>query len=210
MTEAAVTATAGAATATTDSHERIVQVARRLFGERGYTAVTIRAVASEAGVSPALVMKVAGSKEGLFALATPTEPTPLADDLPLAGLGEHLVRRMVRRRDEDTAEPWLRALYLLLDAPDPAAVRTEFRERILSRFPHRDAWPPESARHVDELACLLVGLAAGLRTFRLFDPRSTDLDAVVAEYGAIVQRVLDRLDGAEREGRTEPLNPRSA
>ena len=178
----------------TDSHERIVQVARRLFGERGYTAVTIRAVASEAGVSPALVMKVAGSKEGLFALATPTEPTPLAPDVPLDGLGEQLVRRMIQRREDDAAEPWLRALYLLLDAPDPEGVRAEFRERVSARFTHRETSPRESTRHVDELACLLVGLAAGLRTFRLFDPRSTDLDAVVAEYGAIVQRVLDRLE----------------
>ena len=63
-----------------------------------------------------------------------------------------------------------------------------------ARFTHRETSPRESTRHVDELACLLVGLAAGLRTFRLFDPRSTDLDAVVAEYGAIVQRVLDRLE----------------
>ena len=178
----------------TDSHERIVQAARRLFGERGYTAVTIRAVASEAGVSPALVMKVAGSKEGLFALATPTEPTPLAPDVPLDGLGEQLVRRMIQRREDDAAEPWLRALYLLLDAPDPEGVRAEFRERVSARFTHRETSPRESTRHVDELACLLVGLAAGLRTFRLFDPRSTDLDAVVAEYGAIVQRVLDRLE----------------
>ena len=178
----------------TDSHERIVQVARRLFGERGYTAVTIRAVASEAGVSPALVMKVAGSKEGLFALATPTEPTPLAPDVPLDGLGEQLVRRMIQRREDDAAEPWLRALYLLLDAPDPEGVRAEFRERMFAGFTHRETSPRESTRHVDELACLLVGLAAGLRTFRLFDPRSTDLDAVVAEYGAIVQRVLDRLE----------------
>ncbi|MCA1783537.1 MAG: TetR/AcrR family transcriptional regulator [Intrasporangiaceae bacterium] len=193
-----------------DSRERIIQVARRLFGERGYTAVTIRAVASEADVSPALVMKVAGSKEGLFALATPTEPTPLGADVPVEGLGEHLVRRMLQRREEDAAEPWLRAVYLLLDAPDPAAVRAEFRERILTRFPHSaTASTSEGARYVDELACLLLGLAAGLRTFRLFDPQSTDLEAVAVEYGAIVQQVLDRLAAAVKEGRTEPLNPHS-
>ncbi|AXH95206.1 hypothetical protein DV701_02770 [Ornithinimicrobium avium] len=33
--------------------------------------MTIREVAAQAGVSPALVMKVAGSKEQLWALATP-------------------------------------------------------------------------------------------------------------------------------------------
>ena len=185
----------------TDSRERILQAARRLFGERGYTAVTIRAVASEAGVSPALVMKVAGSKKGLFTLATPDEPTPLAPDVPLAGLGEHLVRRMLRRRDEDAAEPWLRAVYLLLDAPDPASVRAEFRERFLGRFVGAGAAgstgsppDPNTHRRADELACLLLGLATGLRTFRLLDPATTDLEAVAVEYGAIVQRLIDRLE----------------
>ena len=195
-----------ATSAPADSRERILLAARRLFGERGYTAVTIRAVASEAGVSPALVMKVAGSKEGLFALATPDEPTPLAPDVPHDGLGEQLVRPMLRRRDEDAAEPWLRAVYLLLDAPDPEAVRAEFRERVLGRFvgPGRrsdtedtedteDAEDAEVERVVDELACLLLGLATGLRTFRLLDPATTDLEAVVSEYGAIVQRLIDRL-----------------
>ena len=183
--------------ASTDSRERILQVARRLFGERGYTAVTIRAVASEADVSPALVMKVAGSKEGLFALATPDEPTPLAPDVPLAGLGEHLVRRMLRRRDEEAAEPWLRAVYLLLDAPDPASARAEFRERFLGRFvgagAPSNAADPDTNRRADELACLLLGLATGLRTFRLLDPATTDLEAVATEYGAIVQRLIDDL-----------------
>jgi AcrR family transcriptional regulator len=183
------------------SHETIVQTARRLFGERGYTAVTIRAVASEAGVSPALVMKVAGSKKRLYALATPGEPTPLAADVPLDGLGEHLVHRMLRRRADDDAEPWLRAVYLLLDAPDPAAVRVDFRRRFLSRFLEPSgAASADTARHADELACLLLGLATGLRTFRLLDPGSTDLDAVVTEYGALVQQVIDRLDPQDAKG----------
>ena len=179
----------------TDSPERIHQAARRLVGERGSTPVTIRAVASEAGVSPALVMKVAGSKKGLFTLATPDEPTPLAPDVPLAGLGEHLVRRMLRRRDEDAAEPWLRAVYLLLDAPNPASVRAEFRERFLGRFvgagAPSNAADPDTSRRADELACLLLGLATGLRTFRLLDPATTDLEAVAVEYGGIVQRLID-------------------
>ena len=176
------------------SHEAIVQTARRLFGERGYTAVTIRAVASEADVSPALVMKVAGSKKRLYALATPSEPTPLAADAPLDGLGEHLVQRMLRRREDDDAEPWLRAVYLLLDAPDPAAARVDFRRRFLSRF-LEPAGPgsADTERHADELACLLLGLATGRRTFRLLDPRTTDLDAVVTEYGALIQQVIDRM-----------------
>jgi AcrR family transcriptional regulator len=180
------------------SRDQVLQVARRLFGERGYAAVTIREVAAQAGVSPALVMKIGGSKEGLHALATPAEPTPLEPDTPLAGMGETLVARMLARRDQDAAEPWLRALYLLHDAPDPAAARAEFRERFLGRF----ADYPEGRRHADQAACLLIGLAAGLRAFRLLDPDVVDSEAVVREYGALLQQVIDRVPGPAPGDRT--------
>ncbi|MGC5584756.1 TetR/AcrR family transcriptional regulator [Ornithinimicrobium sp. W1665] len=172
------------------TREVVLQVARRLFGERGYATVTIREVAAQAGVSPSMVMKVAGSKEQLYALATPAEPTPLPPDVPLEGLGELLVSRLLQRRDDEAAEPWLRALYLLVEAPDPEAARAEFRDRFLRRFPTDG----EGRRHADEAACLMLGLAAGVRAFRLLDPGSTDAQAVVREYGALLQQVLDRID----------------
>lgn len=178
----------GAGTETSTTRETVLTVARRLFGERGYAAVTIRQIALDAGVSPALVMKVGGSKEQLYADATPSEPTPLDPDLPTEGLGELLVRRLLDRRAQDVAEPWLRAIYLLHDSPDPQAARAEFRERFLGRF---DADDPEVRRRADLLACTLLGLAAGARSFRLLDPATTDLEAAVTEYGALVQALLD-------------------
>ena len=47
----------------------ILDAARALFAETGFERATIRAVASRAGVDPALVMQYFGSKEGLFAAA---------------------------------------------------------------------------------------------------------------------------------------------
>lgn len=47
----------------------ILDAARVLFAEAGFERATIRAVASAAGVDPALVMQHFGSKEGLFAAA---------------------------------------------------------------------------------------------------------------------------------------------
>lgn len=173
---------------TGSSREAILQGARRLFGERGYAATTIREVAAEAGVSPALVMKTCGSKERLYADATPLEPTPIDANQPLDGLGELLVRRMLDRRTDDVAEPWLRGLYLISGAPDPAAARAEFRERMLKRFPTTDA---AGRRRADQLACLLIGLAAGSRVVRLVDPEETELGEVVREYGALAQQLID-------------------
>jgi AcrR family transcriptional regulator len=51
------------------SEEAILAAARRRFGELGYERTTIRGVASEAGVDPALVMQLFGSKEQLFTAA---------------------------------------------------------------------------------------------------------------------------------------------
>lgn len=48
----------------------ILGAAQALFAETGYERATIRAVAAQAGVDPALVMQYYGSKEGLFAAAT--------------------------------------------------------------------------------------------------------------------------------------------
>ena len=177
------------------TRQQVLEAARRLFGERGYAAVTIREIAAAAGVSPAMVMKVGGSKEQLHLDATPLEPEPLPGDVPLEGLGELLVSRMFSRRQEGRAEPWLRAIYLIADAPDPEVARAEFRERFLSRFALPEgsaATEAENRRHCDQLACLMVGLAAGTRTLHLLD-RGSDRSAVIREYGALVQQVVDRM-----------------
>jgi AcrR family transcriptional regulator len=49
------------------AHEQILEVARRLFLASGYTRVTMRAIAAEAGVDVALISYYFGSKRGLFA-----------------------------------------------------------------------------------------------------------------------------------------------
>lgn len=55
------------------SHDAIFSAAGRLFGERGYRAVTVRDIAADAGVSAALVMKLFVSKEKLYAAVRPDE-----------------------------------------------------------------------------------------------------------------------------------------
>lgn len=47
----------------------ILAAARRQFGELGYERTSIRGIASDAGIDPALVMQLFGSKELLFSAA---------------------------------------------------------------------------------------------------------------------------------------------
>ena len=66
------------ATQRRQTESRILNAARRLFSERGFELTTIRAIAADAQVDPALVMHYYGSKEELFAeaIAVTADETP--------------------------------------------------------------------------------------------------------------------------------------
>src|SRR5256885_622978 len=64
-----------------DTREAIVEAARKAFAERGYDRASIRAIATSAGVDPALVHHYFGTKDELF-LATVNAPIDPATILP--------------------------------------------------------------------------------------------------------------------------------
>lgn len=81
----------------TSSKAAILQAARSLFSELGYEGTTIRAIAREAGVDPALIHYFFASKEGVFE-AVVHSAIQVADvlgpvlDGELDGLAERLLR----------------------------------------------------------------------------------------------------------------------
>ncbi len=76
----------------------ILTAARTVFGDCGYQGTTIRAIASRAGVDPALVMQHFGSKEALFVSAAEIE-LGIDDALPgpIDDLGERLLGTLLER-----------------------------------------------------------------------------------------------------------------
>src|SRR6266545_3836915 len=90
-----------------DTREAILAAARATFADRGYDRASIRAIATSAGVDPALVHHYFGTKEELF-LATVNAPIDPREVIPeiLAGsrdeIGERLVRMFVRVWDSPT------------------------------------------------------------------------------------------------------------
>lgn len=173
------------------SRDLVLRAARRLFGERGYRSVTIREVAAEVGLSPAMVMKLVGSKDQLYADAAPMETEPYNPDVAPGRMGYELVRRVLERRDHDVAEPWARAVYLTHQAPDPEASRRSFRDTYLARVDEALGNSPGACRRAELVAAMLMGLATAVRTFRLLPAGRDDLETVVQEYGALVQTLID-------------------
>ncbi|MEC3976106.1 TetR/AcrR family transcriptional regulator [Amycolatopsis sp. H20-H5] len=80
------------------TRQRILEHARRRFARHGYAAITVKGVADAAGVSPNLITRYFGGKDGLFLAATRVE-LPVSDsfDGDRSTLGARLAASIVRR-----------------------------------------------------------------------------------------------------------------
>lgn len=80
----------------------ILAAARVRFAADGYEKATIRAVAADAHIDPAMVMRYFGSKEGLFASAAEFDlRLPDLSQVPRERLGEALIRHFLERWHAD-------------------------------------------------------------------------------------------------------------
>jgi len=137
------------------ARRQIGAAAGRLFAERGYDRTSLRAVAAEAGVDPALVTHYFGSKQRLFVEVTelPLDPAVVVAQV-LEGPPEEAGRRLAR------------LLLGVLESPDGRARMTGLVRAAASE--------PEAAAAVRQLIeTRVVGpIAAGLGSDRA-DLRAT-------------------------------------
>ena len=80
-----------------ERRQRVVDAATRLFGEHGYVATTIEAIAREAAVAPATVYQAFGTKQAI--LARILDVTIAGDAGPAALLDRDWVRQAARHPD---------------------------------------------------------------------------------------------------------------
>lgn len=172
-----------------NSRDVVLDAAQRLFAERGYPSVTIRQIAAESGLSASMVMKVGGSKAKLYEDAAPSVPAPFDPSIPREKVGEALAQRVLDRQATGTAEPWVQAVFRTADAPDPQAEREEFRAWALKHVSPLVEPGEDLESRVELLACLILGLAVGLRTQRLL--ADTEDEWIVRNYGRLIQLVSE-------------------
>ena len=79
-----------------DTRATILAAARTLFAERGFSGASIRAIAAEAGVDPALVHHYFGTKADLYAASLELPVSPMAfvawSEVPPDQIGEFMAR----------------------------------------------------------------------------------------------------------------------
>ncbi len=182
-----------------DTRKAILDAARDAFAEGGYDQASIRAIATAAGVDPALVHHYFGNKEQLF-LATVALPLNPAD----------VLSQVVAGRVEDIPERLVRAFLGVWDHPvkGPAAaavVRTalqhEWSTRLLREFlvtqilrrvvSIRNDLDPEAARLRATLAASqMLGMAIIRYVLRVEPMASAPVDQLVAALVPTLRRYI--------------------
>lgn len=202
------------------SREAILQAARHQFARHGYDKATIRGIAADAGVDPALVHHYYGTKERLFATAMrlPVVPSELiasvigtgqpgrardqGEAAPGAGkqgaaeTGARMVRAAVGVWDsEEVQASFLGLLRSALSNENAAAMLREFVTTTIIGTIAAAAGVPSSggpdARYRASLAASqMVGLAVARYVLKLEPVASATPDELAAAVGPVLQRYL--------------------
>jgi AcrR family transcriptional regulator len=178
------------------TREAITQAARRQFSELGYDRASIRSVAAEAGVDPALVVHYFGSKQRLFvaAIELPFEVGDLVERLetgPREQVGERVARFALEvLGNPDARARWTGMIRAAASDPDAADILREvLTQRIFE--PLAEALGSEDAQLRANLASSqMVGLVMARYIIAIEPLASADAETVVSAIAPTLQRYL--------------------
>jgi AcrR family transcriptional regulator len=180
-----------------DTRGQILDAARKSFADKGFGGTTIRAVAADAGVDPALVHHYFGSKDDLFlaALEIPVDPrrlVPAVFEAGVPGAGERLLRLFLSVWDDPhTRLPLLALLRASLSEEGPESLLQQGILRMVLT-PLRAALPSaEADRRVQLVLSQMVGLVVTRYLLALEPLASMPAEEVVAAVAPTLQRYLD-------------------
>ena len=177
------------------TRDRILEAARLIFGRDGYDHATIRGIAAEANINPAMVMRYYRNKETLFAAVTDFKMKMSAyAEVPKSRLGEALVRRILENWESADAGPSRRAI--LLTAMTNEAAREKFMRQyqdqyteLLKRF--------GPSKQLGAVAALIgsqvVGLLVTRYILRVPDIASQSHEYLIQEVGRTLQGYMRNL-----------------
>ena len=181
---------------TPDTREAILTEARRQFATRGYDATSLRGIAADAKVDPALLIHYFGTKEGLFTAATGL-PARLSD--LFAGLdgsdvhesADALVRGYLQVVDSDQSRNAILALVRSAVSQEKAAamLREFLTAELLSVIA---GWTdaPNAPLRAALVAAQLVGIAMLRHVVRVDPVVKASQDEIVALVAPVIEQYL--------------------
>lgn len=190
----------------------ILAAARQRFSRDGYERTTIRAVASDAGVDPSLVMRYYQNKEGLFGAAVDIDlQLPDVTGVPRDQVASLLARHFVDRWEGDLADEAITVL-LRSAVTHPAAgarMRTVFGSQVLDLVRAATQESPDSELRAGLVSSQLLGIALSRYILRLPPVANLDPDLLITYITPTISRLLDpavALDDLHPQAHEEPLH----
>ncbi len=187
---------------TSDTRERILKCARELFARNGIDKTSIRAIAADAGVDPALVHHYFGTKTQLFAAAIHIPIDPMAvigplREVPVDRIGYVLPSILLPLWDSELGKGFIATLRSILAGNDVSLVRSFLQDVIVAEVGSRVDNPPGSGRiRVQFVASQLVGVVMARYILELDPFSSLPVDQIAETIAPNLQRYLtDDLPG---------------
>ncbi|MFC4373212.1 TetR family transcriptional regulator [Nocardia halotolerans] len=179
-----------------DTKPAILDAARARFAAGGFDKTSIRAIAADADVDPALVHHYFGTKQQLFAAVVnfPVDPDPTlaaVDAAPLDELGQTIVRAVVTVWDSPAGPGVVAMVRSIFAGGDQNLARSFLLQVVLERVRARIATADDDGRaRVSLAAAQMMGVLTARKIIALEPLASMPIDAVVAAVGPSVQRYL--------------------
>jgi AcrR family transcriptional regulator len=168
----------------------ILTAARERFAADGYERATIRAIAADAGIDPAMVMRYYGNKEKLFAAAAAFDlrlPDPTT--IPRDEIGARMVSHFLDRwESDDTLMALLRAAVTNESAAERA--RDIFATQIAPAVAAVAPDPAEIGTRSGLVATQILGAALARYVLRLPPVTAMERAELVRWLGPTIQRYL--------------------
>ncbi|MFD3746832.1 TetR family transcriptional regulator [Nocardia sp. NPDC058633] len=180
----------------TDTRTAILDAARIRFADTGFDKTSIRAIAGDADVDPALVHHYFGTKQQLFAAAVdfPADPEvtlSVVDRAPLDELGVTAVRAVLTVWDSPAGPGIVAMVRSMFGGGEPNLARSFLLQVVLERVRVRIATPDDDGRaRISLAAAQMIGLLTARKIIGIEPLASMPIDAVVDAVGPSIQRYL--------------------
>lgn len=180
------------------AREDILDAARRAFGERGFAGATLRAIAADAGVDPALVLHYYGNKADLFAAAvrlplTPSDSFAVLEPVDRDDLGEAILRLVLAVWENPaTLAAWLGLIRSATTDDDAARLLRDLVTSVITdrmgELLHLD--DADAAYRVSLAGSQIVGLGIARHVLRLEPLASAPTTELISAVAPTLQRYL--------------------
>ncbi|MEV4316460.1 TetR family transcriptional regulator [Actinocrispum sp. NPDC049592] len=191
-------ARAGRRPGQTETREHILAAARAQFAALGYDGATIRGIAAEASVNPALIHHFFGTKERVFvaALRLPVDPAlivPTLLDGPREQFGERMVRFFLTVWGNPVSrEPFLALMRSVVSNEQAVRMLLEFLGRtILAKVADGLGIP---RLRMAAAASHMIGIAMIRYIVELEPLASAPDEEIIALLAPVIQHYIDTPD----------------